>query len=208
MPMTTAIENVQLHARIADLERKLAAAHKELAAARIDPVTVLPTRAYWTQMATAGYAGAAAVLLADVDQLKKVNDRYGHATGDAVLAAVAGRLQAALPDGTVGRLGGDEFAASTARALTFEDLNRLVAAVTAPLTLDTGTQVSVGISIGVVDLDQERAPSLSMALSLADLAMYEAKRSDGGWCRYDANRHGIPILTDRPMRRARHRDAA
>jgi diguanylate cyclase (GGDEF)-like protein len=206
--MTTEIENAHLHARIADLERKLAAAHKELATARIDPATGLPTRAYWTQMATAGYTGAAAVLLADVDQLKKVNDRYGHASGDAVLAAVAGRLQTTLPDGTVGRLGGDEFAAGTARALTFEDLNRLIAAVTAPLTLTGGTQVSVGISIGVVDLGQGRPPSLSAALSRADLAMYEAKRSDGGWCRYDADRHGVPILTDRPMRRTRHRDAA
>lgn len=86
-------------------------------AALNDAVTGLPTRRLYQRDSRRALAGAGrsgrplSVVMIDVDGLKKVNDRHGHAAGDAHLRAVADALRSAVRDGDgVYRIGGDEFA--------------------------------------------------------------------------------------------------
>jgi len=85
--------------------------------ARLDSVTNLPNRFYirdkLAQVAkrVARRRGTMSLLLMDLDGFKSVNETLGHATGDALLRAVADRLKAGIPEGDlVARIGGDEFA--------------------------------------------------------------------------------------------------
>lgn len=105
------------------IRRKLAAdgqreaARRERSLAWIDPLTGLPNRRF-TLPRLAEYCrtdadrGCCAVVAMDIDRFKEVNDRYGHAAGDTVLAEVAARLERAVPaPGFVARVGGEEFLA-------------------------------------------------------------------------------------------------
>ncbi|GAA2361567.1 hypothetical protein GCM10009854_46170 [Saccharopolyspora halophila] len=96
-------------------ERRLVDAHLAHLALH-DPLTGLANRALLADRLEQGLYqiargdGTLAVVLADLDQLKPTNDRYGHATGDQLLIAAAGELRKAVRAGdTVARLGGDEF---------------------------------------------------------------------------------------------------
>lgn len=120
------------------------------------------------------------VLIVDIDHFKRINDRHGHATGDAVLRAVSHAWRGAIGERVMlGRLGGEEFVviapggeASEARALA----ERLRAAVTA-LDLSATLGVSpVTISIGATLLGP--GDTVALALSRADAALYRAK--EGG----------------------------
>jgi diguanylate cyclase (GGDEF)-like protein len=117
-----------------------------------------------------------ALLFVDLDGFKPVNDRFGHAAGDAVLVDVAERLSSCVRQSdTVARLGGDEF------ALLLEDVNpaevstaceRILTALSRGAQV-AGHQLSLSASIGVAFGDSsETAESM---LRNADLAMYEAK---------------------------------
>ncbi|SDP97794.1 GGDEF domain-containing protein [Lentzea jiangxiensis] len=82
--------------------------------ALLDPLTGLPQRQLWTITAAARYRGMRhpAVLMIDVNHLKRVNDQLGHAYGDLLIRIIAHEiLHIAGPNALVGRLGGDEFAA-------------------------------------------------------------------------------------------------
>ena len=120
---------------------------------------------------------ALAVLLVDLDDFKAVNDTLGHAAGDALLIAVAGRLRDCVRgEDTVARLGGDEFAVLLdGRGPAGEPdavASRLVAAMQAPVELATAS-VRVTVSVGVAASDG--GDSLDDLLHRADLAMYAAK---------------------------------
>jgi diguanylate cyclase (GGDEF)-like protein len=142
----------------------------------------------------------AAVLFADLDRFKLVNDLHGHAVGDELLVAVAQRLTLALrPGDTLARMSGDEF------VILCEDLDdpaevdaiaaRVVAAVSAPFVLST-VEVAVTASVGIAF--SGRGEELSeQLLRDADTAMYQAKRGGGA-------RHQIVDLReqDRTSRRA------
>ncbi|HSD79677.1 MAG TPA: sensor domain-containing diguanylate cyclase, partial [Solirubrobacteraceae bacterium] len=101
----------------------------------------------------------AAVLAVDIDGFKTVNDRCGHAAGDAVLVALAGRLASAVrPADTVARMGGDEFLVvcedvdeRTALALA----HRVAEAVRRPLEVD-GRRHELSASVGVAVSSPER----------------------------------------------------
>ncbi|MFT3661324.1 MAG: GGDEF domain-containing protein [Gordonia sp. (in: high G+C Gram-positive bacteria)] len=119
------------------------------------------------------------VVLTDIDDFKTVNDRHGHAVGDAVLgrfAAVAQRTLGAA--GVVGRYGGDEFCLLLGEA-TVDDGHRLAERVrlafgaTATTTGD-GDTVRSTVSIGVA-VASNRSGTLNEALKTADAALYEAK---------------------------------
>lgn len=124
------------------------------------------------------------VMLMDVDHFKRINDRYGHAAGDQVLAEFAGRLRAVFRESDVlVRWGGEEFLALArggARSGAAELAARFGAAVREqPFTLADGRQLAVTVSIGfaVFPLDP-RAPQAwdwDATLRLADAALYAAK---------------------------------
>lgn len=158
---------------------------RRIDAARRDPLTELHTRTGFSRRAVRVLrSGPAPVVLADVNDFKHVNNTYGHAAGDAILAAVADRMQGINRTGVFGRLGGDEFAAvlpvHPRHARLTLDALRSVACQDLDLE---GTTVPVSVSFGGAILSRGRrtaAESLpSYALRRADEAMYTAKRTHG-----------------------------
>ena len=124
-----------------------------------------------------------AVMFVDIDDFKVVNDSLGHHLGDAVLIAVAERLQKATrPGDTVARLGGDEFALllESGQMPQAAELvaSRIAAMLLEPIWVGTG-DVSVRASIGIA-LGQPPRDGADGLLRDADLAMYLAKRNGKG----------------------------
>ncbi|MFI8854102.1 diguanylate cyclase CdgB [Streptomyces sp. 891-h] len=119
-----------------------------------------------------------AVLFCDLDGFKSINDRYGHHCGDAVLIAVARRLEAGVrDDDTVARLGGDEFVvlADGLGPAEAQDLAvRLRNAIIPPIQVD-GRAVRVGASFGIGWASC--GMTAEEVLQSADQRMYVEKRS-------------------------------
>jgi diguanylate cyclase (GGDEF)-like protein len=121
------------------------------------------------------YGHPFALLLLDVDGLKRVNDSFGHAAGDELLIGVADAVRAATRSVDVAaRIGGDEFCVLAphqiaSRATVLAD--RLATAIE---SVETPQGAHVGVSIGVVGCP-EHASEAERLLDLADVAMYRAK---------------------------------
>jgi len=127
------------------------------------------------------YGEQAALVVIDVNDLKLVNDTYGHRVGDALLKTVAGVLRTrARQADSVARLGGDEFGmllihvGPAQAAAVAEELKRLVA--TASIALPDGGTLSCSASAGLALLD-ETVGADSDVLAEADRAMYADKRA-------------------------------
>ncbi|MES2016886.1 MAG: diguanylate cyclase [Pseudomonadota bacterium] len=150
-----------------------------------DPLTGLPNRRLLEDRIETSLQHAsrnhhkAAVLYLDLDGFKAINDTYGHAYGDEVLKIVAQRLVAtARKEDTVARLGGDEFMVVLSEITCLLDAQgpaaKLVEAVSEPFFINDLTlrlSTSIGISIYPDDAD-----SVETLISIADYALYEAKR--------------------------------
>jgi diguanylate cyclase (GGDEF)-like protein len=131
-----------------------------------------------------------AVLFIDLDGFKPVNDRYGHAAGDAVLVGVASRLrESTRGTDVIARFGGDEFAVLV-EVRDHDEVNavaeRILHSLKRPFLYD-GYELSVGASIGIADSrmtedhsdPSDRRLSATELLHAADTAMYAAKASGG-----------------------------
>ncbi|GLZ43173.1 diguanylate cyclase [Actinokineospora sp. NBRC 105648] len=125
--------------------------------------------------------GTVAVLIADVDHFKTINDQHGHPAGDRVLVEIATRLRSTVRDGEVlARYGGEEFALILPNApadtlpLIADRLRERVAG--APIAISHEQWVSVTVSIGtaVYPIHGEDPHEL---VSLADRALYAAKEA-------------------------------
>lgn len=120
-----------------------------------------------------------AIILADLDHFKQVNDTYGHVTGDAVLREVAQRLQSDLRDyDLVGRYGGEEFLlilpnCPLATAIRRADEIRCRVSEK-PVASVTG-DIRVTVSMGVTTTDAVRTLTIEGLLHQADTALYRAK---------------------------------
>lgn len=120
------------------------------------------------------------VFYMDLDNFKIVNDTYGHSAGDEVLVEVARLIsQQVRTEDLSARLGGDEFGIFMRdgnKGLAESLAKRIVESVTKPITLSTGHQVSIGISIGVAKYS-DATQSIDSLMALADQALYTDKRN-------------------------------
>jgi diguanylate cyclase (GGDEF)-like protein len=160
------------------------------ALAHTDTLTGLPNRRHFetalqgmparaSQLARMTVPGSALLYL-DVDHFKQINDRHGHAVGDAVLVEFARRLRAAVRGSDlVSRLAGDEFTVLLNDVAGEADLDavarKILAAMRAPFELD-GVVLQVGTSIGAALADQPDPPPARL-LETADRALYMAKEA-------------------------------
>ena len=158
-----------------------------------DPLTGLPNRRLLEDRISTILQHAnrnhhkAAVMYLDLDGFKKINDTYGHGYGDEILKQVAQRLLASSrKDDTVARLGGDEFMVVLSEVSGLVDAQgpaaKLVEALSQPYFInDLTLKISTSIGISIFPDDAETVESL---ISIADYALYEAKR--GGKNRFCA----------------------
>ena len=181
------LENAARLAAIAIEQRQLS---DQLAfQAHYDRLTNLPNRIYLEEAARAAVSRAArrgervTLLFVDLDRFKRVNDTFGHAGGDALLAQVALRLVAAVDEGDiVARMGGDEFCVlhvgpQPAGSDHAELSRRLLDALGAPFDL-LGEKVVVGASVGVSIFPDDAHDAMALQIH-ADAAMYAAKGDAG-----------------------------
>jgi diguanylate cyclase (GGDEF)-like protein len=159
-----------------------------------DDLTGLPNRRALTQhlelLTRDGGAGGrnAALLIADLDGFKELNDALGHSAGDALLVEVGKRL-AQVPGAWALRLGGDEFAAVVEAPVDPHVVAaRILQALSRPVSIDE-VAVAVSASIGVARFPQDATTSGEL-LRRADVAMYDAKRRRAGVATYAPERDG------------------
>ena len=152
--------------------------------AMYDSLTGLPNRTLFQEMLQREQARGArfgsrfALLLADLNGFKQVNDRLGHAAGDMVLAEVARRLAEVVRDSDmVARYGGDEFAILAGEPSSEGALRalaeRIVAAVEAPVAIGQDS-VRIGVSIGAAVRPYD-GRDLDLLFARADAALYAVK---------------------------------
>jgi len=178
---------VELQALRGEAQRLKGRLAEAEAAADEDPLTcALNRRAFMRELARAvayarRYGAPASLVYFDVDSLKGLNDRLGHAAGDAALKEVAGRLASHVrASDAVGRMGGDEFAVLLANA----DLTAAEVKAAALARLISAEPVRVGdhlaavcVSWGACQIDPAGDPE--MAIAEADAAMFAMKRERG-----------------------------
>ncbi len=163
--------------------------HVAQAQATHDALTGLPNRLLLMDRLEQALAtsrrelGQVGVLYLDLDGFKAINDRFGHAHGDAVLVEVALRLRrVARETDTVARLAGDEFAVvqtGGAQPLAAQAMcRRVLRTLGTPMTIG-GQPVQLGASIGIA-IGPDHADDPARLLHLADQALYRAKNSGRG----------------------------
>lgn len=152
-----------------------------------DALTHLPNRALFLDRLEVALAQACrtpstlAVLFLDLDNMKSINDTFGHAVGDRVLQSLAQRLQHTLRGGdTIARVGGDEFLVllSNLDEAEAEELARkILKRVSEPLSVDTDElYLTTSIGVAIYPADGEDAETL---IRHADSAMYRVKEAGG-----------------------------
>ena len=177
--------------------------------ANTDPVTFLPNRYWLTAYLPEALASTAkggtmlAVLFADLDDFKNVNDTVGHGAGDALLKAAGQRLSAVVrQQDKVARLGGDEFTIILEGVASRDEVTamaeRIIATLADPFTVDEGEQAySLRASIGISLYPRDGIDGETL-LRHADMAMYAVKASGKGTYRFFE-----PGLSQRRMARLR-----
>jgi diguanylate cyclase (GGDEF)-like protein len=182
--------------------------HSQLKAqARTDPKTGVLNAGAWEGEAALAVDRARrrheplAVLLADVDHFKQVNDTYGHLTGDDVLRSLAAEMRQQVRESDlVGRFGGEEFAillsgTTTEEACRVADRIRHAAAVSKVFAKDSVVGITISIGVAMLNI---HGTDISELIDAADTAMYRAK--DAG---RDQVRLADPVSAPPPARPGR-----
>jgi diguanylate cyclase (GGDEF)-like protein len=160
-----------------------------------DSLTNLPNRSLIMDRLEQALLSAArdekplAIIMADLDHFKEVNDSLGHAVGDSLLQAVGVRLKAGVrKSDTVGRLGGDEFAIVMPHADIHAAVSvamELQSTLESPFELDAAS-ISIAASMGIAMFPDHGNDTVTL-LKHADVAMYTAKRTKNGYAVYNRN---------------------
>lgn len=186
---------LRLTAFLTDItQRKYSEAQLEQLATH-DALTGLPNRTLINtrlqhRLDTLALGTTVALMFIDLDLFKKVNDSYGHASGDALLQEVARRLREVMrPDDLIARLGGDEFImAASCSAGTDEAARiaeRLLGVLATPFFL-AQQEVRISASIGI-SMYPDDASTGSTLYQNADMAMYRAKTAGrNDYCFFEA----------------------
>ncbi len=159
--------------------RKMKARIEEIA--NLDYLTGIYNRRYFMEVVyncmAAGQRGC--VMLFDIDKFKKINDTYGHSTGDAVLIDITCRVHQMLAENKMfARYGGEEFVVflpdqPLAEAEQLAEQLRLL--IMSEACAFCGQKITVTVSIGVAKIDADG--NLEAAIAKADDAMYQAKQN-------------------------------
>ena len=192
----TALRLARLLARKREADRLRASVRQGLRLAVIDPLTGLHNRRYGLAQLTAIHASSLssrqpyAVLIVDLDRFKTVNDRFGHAGGDAVLIEVASRLRNGLRDqDMLARIGGEEFlialpdiTLAEARGIA-ERLGEIIRNSAIVLEQDIALFITVSIGLAfcsasagkIASADQPDNDAVSQIIARADHALLASK---------------------------------
>lgn len=183
-------ETIKMMGVVRDITEEKASANYLKHLAHYDLLTGLPNRLVLEERLSEALelartsATRVALVFVDLNGFKAINDRYGHAAGDRVLVTTATRLKRILRStDTVARIGGDEFVVilqDLPQGKSLQDEARTICQkifveLSPPVTLGND-QRHIGTSLGVA-VFPDHAPSIDRLLHIADLAMYEAKRS-------------------------------
>lgn len=182
--ITKAMETINLSQQVREAQQRL----EELAF--FDSLTGLPNRIVFedrldqTIRLARREKSRFQVAVMDMDGFKKINDEFGHQTGDTVLRTISNRMAALVRDtDTIARIGGDEFVAllptteNAAGARGFAE--RILEGVRAPIAHDGG-ELSPSLSIGL-SMFPDHGQDAESLLKRADEAMYKAKGNGSGW---------------------------
>lgn len=172
-------------ALIVDISRQLDYEAQLERLARTDGLTGLWNRRYFVELFRHEMRRAErmceplCLMMLDLDHFKQVNDRYGHAAGDAVLVAFAGLLKERLRELDVpGRLGGEEFCVGLP-GITLDEAravaDRLRQSIAELEIVADGRRIPITVSIGVAKWDGRE--SLDTLLGRVDAALYQAKHA-------------------------------
>ncbi|WP_019998139.1 bifunctional diguanylate cyclase/phosphodiesterase [Aureimonas ureilytica] len=175
-----------------DITREIEAQARAIHLSLHDALTGLPNRVqFQTRLQDAfeqdrlGHVRLA-VLSIDLDHFKDINDTFGHAAGDTVLAEVAERLRACIGNGDVAaRLGGDEFAivqCGLNQPLDALALARKIIAHLSTAFIVEGRETFLGASVGIACGDDD-SDAPNRILKNADIALYNSKDAGRGVAR-------------------------
>ena len=194
--------NLALKSEVRDLKllvHQFAAATEQEQAARHtayhDSLTDLANRSCFNERlgvavdaSSADASAGFAVMFLDLDRFKPINDAYGHDAGDAILKAVARRLEAhTRNEDTFSRYGGDEFLYVLIDAGTIENIaavaDKLVKAIQVPIQVHFGDRTEflrVAASIGIALFPRDGSTAAEL-VKRADSAMFCAKHAKSGY---------------------------
>ena len=175
-----------VYAISSDITQEKAVQQQLLELTRIDPLTGISNRRHFDElladaMARSRRSGAMlALFYLDIDRFKSINDRHGHAVGDAVLCEYTRRVRSCIREtDKLARHAGDEFVlllepcAGPERARSVGE--KILAAVRAPLTQVPGFDGPITTSIGAALYDGEKGVTMPALLKRSDVALYRAK---------------------------------
>ncbi len=152
-----------------------------------DPLTKLFNRRYFSEVSPQMFSLAKrndeplSVMMLDIDRFKKINDTYGHQTGDKVIESFAEIVRSIKRESDIAcRYGGEEFILllpKTAIEGAAELAQRIRQTIEAkPVTSSMGESVHFTVSVGVSEADYEKDSTIEAVIKRADDAMYRAKR--------------------------------